>query len=119
MPNTIAQDEDLADRLRDALEGLQGISEKRMMGGICFLLDGNMLGGVNRNKTTGAGHYMFRIGKEHEADGAARPEAEPVVMGGRRMGGMFYVAEDACSDAVLKDWVELSLRFVGSLPAKG
>jgi hypothetical protein len=119
MASDAPREESLATRMRAALGGLPGISEERMMGGICFLLDGNMLGGVNRNKTTGAGHFMFRIGKEHEADGAARPEAEPVVMGGRRMGGMFYVAEEACTDAVLKDWVALSLRFVGALPAKG
>lgn len=89
------------------------------MGGICFLLAGNMLGGVNRDKATGRGHFMFRVGKAQEALCAERPEAVPVVMGGRRMGGMFHVDEAAASDAVLRDWVAASLHFVSDLPPKG
>lgn len=58
----MAYDEQLTDRLRNTLEGLAGLSEKRMMGGVCFLLQGNMLGGADRTKD-GAGRFMFRVGR--------------------------------------------------------
>ncbi|PRY26591.1 TfoX-like protein [Aliiruegeria haliotis] len=109
-------DEALAARMRDALGGLPGVSETRMMGGICFLLYGNMIGGVRREKS-GAGHFMFRVGKDNEAVAAQRAEAVQVEMGGRRMGGFFYVDEEV-PDRVVAEWVSLALEFVGSLPPK-
>ena len=114
----MARDEDLVARFQEALGGLPGISETRMMGGTCFLLDGNMIGGTNRSKSTGEGRFMFRVGKENEAIAAARAEAVPMIHGGRRMGGFFFVAEEVCSDEVLGEWVALALSFVGTLPRK-
>ncbi len=115
----MAHDEDLAARMREALDGLPGVSEKRMMGGMFFMLAGNMVGGTHRDAKTGDGFFVFRIGKDNEADAAARPEGAPMIMGGRRMGGFFHVGEDECTDAVLRDWVSLALSFVCSLPPKG
>lgn len=114
----MAHDEALAERMREALQGLPGISEKRMMGGLCFLLDGNMIGGSHRDKKTGEGFFMFRVGKPNEEAASTRPEAIPMVQGGRRMSGLFFVAEQAGTDEVLRDWTALALSFVGTLPPK-
>ncbi|MEM7442976.1 MAG: TfoX/Sxy family protein [Pseudomonadota bacterium] len=98
--------------MRVALTGVSGVTEKRMMGGVCFLVNGNMLGGVNKDR------YMFRVGKELEAEALARPGAEPMVHGGRRMGGLVWVDRAACQESALDGWVALALRFAGELPPK-
>ncbi|WP_163272799.1 TfoX/Sxy family protein [Chelativorans alearense] len=113
----MAYDEQLAARMRGALEGLQGLSEKRMMGGICFMLDGNMIGGADHTKA-GEGRFMFRVGKDNQATALARPGAQPMEMGGKRMSGFIFVDAEACDDYALKAWVSLALGFVGTLPAK-
>lgn len=70
----MAFDEVLTERFRDATRHLSGITEKRMMGGVCFLLDGNMLGGADRTQD-GDGRFMFRVGKELEAEALSRDGA--------------------------------------------
>lgn len=113
----MAYDEDLACRFQSALTGTDGISEKRMMGGICFFHHGNMIGGADRAKS-GERRFMFRVGKENEAEALNRDGAMPVAFGKRRMGGMVFVDEAVCDDKILKDWVALALRFVSALPPK-
>ena len=105
-------DPELADRMRAALDGRPGIAEKRMFGGICWLLDGNMLCGVE------TGRFMFRVGKLLEADALARPGAEIVAFDGRRMGGLVWVAAEDCRADALDQWLALAERFVGALPPK-
>ena len=61
----MAVDDRLNDRFRSALGRTEGISEKKMMGGMCFLLNGNMIGGADRTKD-GTGRFMFRIGKDND-----------------------------------------------------
>lgn len=73
-------DEELSDRLRNALEGMTGVSEKRMMGGLCFMLNGNMLGGAHREKS-GEQLFMFRVGKENEDAALSLPGARPMQLG--------------------------------------
>jgi len=113
----VAYDEALAARFRDALGDGPDTSEKRMMGGICFFVNGNMLGGADREKT-GTGRFMFRVGKDNEAEALARPGASIMEQGGRRMGGLVFVAEDACDDNALCGWVALARNFVDTLPPK-
>lgn len=113
----MAYDEDLTDRFAASLDGMTGVSQKRMMGGVCFLLDGNMIGGADRTKT-GEGRFMFRVGKDNEAAALTRPGAVIMEQGGRRMGGLIFVAEDECGGAALKQWVSLALSFVTTLPPK-
>lgn len=113
----MATHEDLLERLRYALEGLDGITEKKMFGGVCILHDGNMLGGCRRHKD-GVGRFMFRIGKENEAGVEGRPGVEPMVHGGRRMGGFIWVLEEDCDEAALKQWVALAHSYVGPMPPK-
>ena len=94
---------------RDELTELDGISEKRMMGGLCFLHHGNMPG------TTRNDHFMFRVGKQAEAKALNRKGASRVVMWSRQMAGFIHVD---CNAKAMKAWVKLALDFVVGLPAK-
>jgi TfoX/Sxy family transcriptional regulator of competence genes len=113
----VAYDEAIAQRFRDGLQGVKGITEKRMMGGICLLVNGNMLSGVDQAKS-GLDRFMFRVGKENEAKALRRPGASIVDMGGKRLGGLVFVDADACDQAALKEWIAMALGFVGRLPKK-
>ena len=110
-------DERLSQRFRESARELPGFSEKKMMGGHCFFLNGNMLGGADRPKG-GAGRFMFRVGKDNEAEALTRPGAEIVQFGNRRMGGLVFVDEAYCDNAALKEWIALACDFVADLPAK-
>ena len=88
-----------------------------MMGGTCFLLQGNMIGGADIPKA-GTGRFMFRVGKEHAADALQRPGAKPMEMGVRRMNGMIFVDAVDCDDKSLAEWVGLALDFDKTLPRK-
>ena len=113
----MAVDEALSQRFREVAGNLPGFSEKKMMGGHCFFLYGNMLGGADRPKD-GAGRFMFRVGKANEAEALARPGAEIVQFGSRRMGGLIFVDEAHCDDGQLAQWIDLACDFVADLPPK-
>lgn len=111
------RDEALENRMRLALEAHAGISEKRMMGGTCFFLNGNMLGGARRDRD-GARRFMFRVGKAQEAVALADPVAQPVIHGTRRLGGFVLVDDDDCGDDDLRRWLGLCLAHAAALPPK-
>ena len=113
----MAYDEILTQRFRKALSRRRGITDKRMMGGICFLKNGNMIGGADRNKK-GLGRFLFRVGKDNEARALRRKGAYIMEQGGRRMGGFVFVNEDDCDDKQLRALVDLALEYVSTLPAK-
>jgi TfoX/Sxy family transcriptional regulator of competence genes len=113
----VAYDEALAQRFRDALRGIKGVSEKHMMGGLCLLVNGNMIGGIDRTKD-GADRFMFRVGKANEAKALARPGASAVEMDGRRFGGFVFVDAEACASRALAAWVAMALGYVRTLPKK-
>ena len=75
----MAFDESLTLRLRAALGNGPDLSEKRMMGGVCFFRHGNMVCGADRSKQ-GERRFMFRVGKGNEA-AATLPEGVPMVLG--------------------------------------
>ncbi len=108
----MAMDEHLVEEMRDALSKRSGISEKRMFGGICWMLNGNMLCG------TGDDRYMFRVGKEAETEALGRPGAAPMDFTGRKMGGFVWVEADAAIEAGLETWIDFAAAFVGALPPK-
>jgi hypothetical protein len=109
----MAYDEGLAEILRSDLAELSGIGEKRMFGGLAFILHGNMLCGVH------PGGGMFRVGKDNEQFALAVPGVRPMEFTGRRMGGFVEVDDDALSDDTSRGRVmALALDFVRSLPAK-
>lgn len=103
----------LAGRLRQAFAGRRNITEKRMFGGVCFLLRGNMLCG------TGKSDFMFRVGKDQDAVALSRKGARPMDFTGKAMAGFVWVAPDACDARALKRWIEMAEKYVGTLPAKG
>lgn len=113
----MAYDEALTATFRDALSGMVGITEKKMMGGVCFMLNGHMVGGADRTKD-GEGRFMFRVGKANEADAVNRLGGHVMEMGGRKMSGMFFVPEEDCGPQVMKDWLSLALSHAASLPPK-
>lgn len=102
----------LAERLRVALKGRKRIAEKRMFGGVCFLLQEHMLCG------TGKPGFMFRVGKAQDHTALARPGAVPMEFNGRRFEGFVWVDPDTCDTRALKGWLALAERYVGTLPPK-
>ena len=94
-------------RLRAAL-GRHAFTERKMFGGTCFMIDGNLLIGPSKRGLLDA-----------HAVAAARPHARPMEMGGRSMEGYLHVApEGTASEADLAFWLGLALAFVGTLPPK-
>ena len=102
----------LADRMRAALQAHKDIVEKKMFGGYCWMLSGNMLCGVE------VGRYMFRVGKDLEAEALSRPGAKPMDITGKPMRGFVWVSAHATEGADLARWIQLAERYVGALPPK-
>jgi TfoX/Sxy family transcriptional regulator of competence genes len=110
----VAYDEDLANRIRALLAGEDGVTEKRMFGGLGFLLRGNMA--VSASHTNG---LLARIEPAHTDEAVARPHAERMEMRGRSMDGWIRVAPEGVSDdRELAAWVERSLAYARTLPPK-
>ncbi|WP_177208225.1 TfoX/Sxy family protein [Tropicimonas isoalkanivorans] len=105
-------------RLREAIGDRPGIAEKKMFGGVCVVLNGHMVGGASRDRTTGHGHYIFRVGKDNTETAEALPGGEPLVLGGKRLGGIFRVTEEEATDDVLSAWAALAVSHVSALPPK-
>lgn len=105
-------DPHLLELMREALKRRRGVSEKKMFGGYCWMLNGNMLCGVE------VGRLMFRVGKEREAEALKRPGARAMDITGKPMRGIVWVDADEAIEAGLESWVDLAARFVGALPPK-
>ena len=107
-------DPGMADQMREDLGDLPGLSEKRMFGGLCFLLHGNMVCGVHRD---GA---MFRVGKAQEAAALAVAGVAPLSFTGRPMGGMVEMDAGAFADDDARRAVTaMASAHAASLPPKG
>lgn len=98
--------------MRTALQARNGIVEKKMFGGYCWMLNGNMLCGVE------VGRYMFRVGKDLEHEALARPGARPMDITGKPMRGFVWVSAEAADGENLEQWIVLANRYVGALPPK-
>ncbi len=109
----MAYDEALAARIRSAFEGQPGVAEKKMFGGVAFMVGGNMACGVTSDE------LMVRVGPDNYEDALSRPHARPMDFTGRPMRGMVYVTRRGFeSDQDLAAWVESGASFARSLPAK-
>ena len=109
----MAYDETLAQRIRELMADKHSVVEKKMFGGIAYMLDGNMFCGIVKDQ------LMVRVGPERYDDALARPHAVPMDFTGRSMRGMVYVTPDGFrTDSDLKRWLELGLEFAASLPPK-
>jgi len=104
----------LADRIRILLIDDINISEKKMFGGVCFMLNGNMLCGPTKD-----GDLMLRVGKELEAEARSRPHTRAMDFTGKPMKGFVFVGPEGFeTDEALNEWIAFATRFVGALPAK-
>lgn len=109
----MAFDEQLAERIRTQLGKRPGLAEKRMFGGIGFLLHGNMCCGVHREA------LIVRLDPAETDRALAGPHTRVFDMSGRPMKGWLLVdAEGLATSKQLGTWVERAVKYAGSLPAK-
>ena len=110
----MAYDEDLADRMRELLQGERGVSEKKMFGGLAFLLCGNMA-----IAASGQGGALVRVDPAKSDKLVASSNAELAVMRGRPMDGWLRVApEHLRTKRQLAKWVQLGTGYARTLPKK-
>jgi hypothetical protein len=110
----MAYDEDLAHRLRELLAGEDDVVEKRMFGGLAFLLGGHMT-----VSASGRGGLLARIDPADTDAAVARPHASRMEMRGRSMDGWITVApEGVRTKRELAAWVRRSVAYVRTLPPK-
>jgi TfoX/Sxy family transcriptional regulator of competence genes len=109
----MAYDEGLAQRIGDMLGEQPGLVEKKMFGGVGFLLHGNMACGVHKDA------LIVRVGPERYDEALKRPHTRPFDMTGRPMKGWVMVAADGYeADDDLNSWVQQGIEFALSLPPK-
>jgi TfoX/Sxy family transcriptional regulator of competence genes len=110
----VAYDEDLADRMRELLADQRGIVEKKMFGGLAFLVGGNMA-----IAASGQGGALVRVDPTDSDRLIETTPAEAAVMRGRVMRGWLRVErEDLRTKRQLEKWVKLSSTYARSLPPK-
>ncbi len=111
----MAYDEDLANRVRELLADEAGVTEKKMFGGLAFLIGGNMAVGVS-----GQGGLMVRVPPDQTDALMEKPHAGPFEMRGRPLQGWLRIdAEGLRTKRGLEPWVRRGVAYARSLPAKG
>jgi len=109
----MAYDEPLAERVQDALAGHSALTERKMFGGIAFMVGGNMACGVVNDD------LMIRLDPEEAERALAEEHVRPMDFTGRPMKGFAFVSPGGTdSDEALAGWVELAADHAASLPAK-
>ncbi len=109
----MAYDERLSARIRKALAGRRRLTERKMFGGMAFMLRGNMCCGVLNDD------LIVRLAPEHAEKALEKPHTRPFDMTGRPMKGLVVVTPRGHkSAAALRRWVEQAADFARSLPAK-
>jgi TfoX/Sxy family transcriptional regulator of competence genes len=110
----VAYDEELADRIRELVAGESGLTEKKMFGGLAFLIGGNMAVAAS-----GQGGLLVRVEPAQSDKLVATTSARLMEMRGRSMQGWLRVdAEDVRTKRQLAKWVERGATYAGSLPVK-
>lgn len=111
----MAYDEDLANRIRELVMSEQDVTEKRMFGGLAFLIDGNM-----SVSASGQGGLLLRVDPAETDTLLSEPHAHPFEMRGRVMQGWLRVdAEGLQTKPELERWVARGIAYARSLPSKG
>jgi TfoX/Sxy family transcriptional regulator of competence genes len=108
----MAYDEALAERVRDRVRGLAGLTEKKMFGGLAFLTHGNMTVGVRGDD------LIVRINPDDTDAAIAQTGVRHFDATGRPMRGWIMVAGESLDDDVLDRWVAQAGKFVATLPPK-
>ena len=110
----MAYDEDLANRIRELVMSEPGVTEKKMFGGLAFLINGNMA-----VSASGKGGLLLHVEPDETDKLLAKPHAHPFEMRGREMQGWLRVdAEGVKSRAQLERWVSRGVDYAKALPAK-
>lgn len=110
----MAYDEELAERIRELVAGERGLTEKRMFGGLAFLVGGNMAVAAS-----GQGGLLVRVDPDRSERLVARSTARPMEMRGREMAGWLRVdAADVRTKRQLSRWVDIGVTYARSLPPK-
>ena len=111
----MAYDEELAHRIRELIANEPGVTEKRMFGGLAFLISGNM-----SVAASGQGGLMVRVEPDETDALLEKPHAQPFVMRGREMKGWLRVDDEGVrTKRELEPWVKRGVAYARSLPAKG
>lgn len=108
----MAYDEGLAERIREILAAETGLSERKMFGGLAFMLDGHMCCGIVGDE------LMLRLGAERADEALGRPHVRAMDFTGKPMTGMVYVASEGVRGPALRRWVGPAVAHVRSLPPK-
>jgi TfoX/Sxy family transcriptional regulator of competence genes len=110
----VPYDEDLANRIRELVLTEQGVTEKRMFGGLAFLIDGNM-----SVSASGQGGLLLRVDPAETDKLVSKPHAHPFEMRGRVMQGWLRVDPDGLrTKRQLERWVTRGIAYARSLPSK-
>ena len=110
----MAYDEDLADRLRVATSSVDGLTEKKMFGGLAFLVNGNMAVAAS-----GQGGLLLRVDPARSEELVDDREVTRMEMRGKEMDGWLRVATSAIEDdAELRRFVAIGVGYASSLPPK-
>ncbi len=109
----MAYDENLAERIRTKLKGTRGLSEKKMFGGVGFLINGNMACGVIKQD------MVVRLAGDQAEAALQRAHVKVFDMTGKPMKGWILVEpKGVASDKALEGWIEQSTEFAKTLPPK-
>jgi TfoX/Sxy family transcriptional regulator of competence genes len=109
----MAYDETLAGRIRDELVRESGITEKKMFGGVVFLLNGNILVGVWQDA------LIVRVGPDASKSALQKPHVRPMDVTGKPMKDWLLIEPAGIDeDRQLRHWISLALKFVSALPSK-
>lgn len=109
----MAYDEGLAERVREILEEEPGFDEKRMFGGLCFLLFGNMVCGIIKDD------LIVRVGTGRYQAMLKMPYTKKFDLTGKALSGWVMVSSEALdSDDDLNTWLQRGVSFVRTLPPK-
>jgi TfoX/Sxy family transcriptional regulator of competence genes len=105
----MSYDENLATRIRALLAERDDVVEKKMFGGLCFMVNGAMCCGLTKSD------FMVRVGADHYEEALAQPHARPMDFTGRPLKGMVYVAPEGLhTKAALTRWVRRGIEFVSA-----
>jgi TfoX/Sxy family transcriptional regulator of competence genes len=110
----MAYDQDLADRIRELLSGQPDVTEKKMFGGLAFLIGGNMAVAAS-----GEGGVLVRVDPAESDELVSETKARPMEMRGRSMQGWLRVdTADVRTKRELAKWVKVGAAYARSLPPK-
>ena len=110
----MAYNEAIAERIRKLLARRKGLAERKMFGGIAFMLNGNMCCGVVDDR------IVLRLGKEGSEAALKEPHVKVMDFTGRPIRSMVYLGSGGYArEAELKQWLDRSVKFTSSLPKKG